>query len=228
MVIYINDKAYEARPGDLLLDVAKKNKAHIGYICGGGGICQSCFVYVREGMDCLSEKSSVENAFISDKLQEAGGRLACQTKIVKEGNIRLLSRAEQLRRIVLGLNIPGFISYAQTIGYNVFNQLPSGVGNIVSRVQEGKIDPGRSLQNIAMGIGPAALLAGNTIMENFSFLEGPVTLVSNGAKGVVDAASDTVCQISGGRLHLPGASCKTCEEAPVIERVQITTGKTLQ
>ncbi len=228
MVIYINDKACEAHPGDLLLDVAKQHNCHIGYICGGSGICQSCFVYVKEGADCLSEPGRVEQAFISDKLREAGGRLACQTKIVKEGTVRVLSRAEQLRRIVLGLNIPDFITYAQTIGYNVVNQLPSGAGNIVSRIQQGTITPARSLQNIAMGIGPAAQFAGSTIMDSFSFLQGPVNLVGNGAKGILDAASDTVCRISGGRLHLPGTTCRTCEDNPVIERVQITTGKTKQ
>ncbi|WP_322113762.1 2Fe-2S iron-sulfur cluster-binding protein [Prosthecochloris sp. SCSIO W1101] len=88
MRIHINDMPCEAQPGDILLDVAKQNKCHIGYICGGSGVCQSCFVYVQEGMDHLSEQSGVEKAFISDKLTDAGGRLACQTRIIKDGPVR--------------------------------------------------------------------------------------------------------------------------------------------
>lgn len=80
MIIYINDKACEAQKGDILLEVARRNKCHIGYICGGNGICQSCFVTVSEGMEHLSKPGSDEKAFISDRLFEAGGRLACRTR----------------------------------------------------------------------------------------------------------------------------------------------------
>lgn len=223
MIIYINDKACKAEKGDQLLDVAKRNNCHIGYICGGSGICQSCFVYVEEGMEHLSAATSVEKAFISDKLAESGGRLACQTRITGEGQIRVLSRAEHLRRVVVGLNVRDFITYAQTIGYNVTNQLPSGAGNIVDRVREGKLNPVQSLQNIASGIGPAATLAGSTVLDNFAFLQGPASMISGRAKGVFDAASDTLCRISGGQLHLPGATCRTHGGGePELERVQIT------
>ncbi|HED31769.1 MAG TPA: (2Fe-2S)-binding protein [Prosthecochloris aestuarii] len=222
MKIYVNDKACEASPGDLLLDVAQQNKCHIGYICGGSGICQSCFVYVQEGMEFLSSPTDIERAFISDKLSEAGGRLACQTKITGEGTVKVLSRAEHLRRIVVGLNLPDFITYAQTIGYNVTNKLPSGAGNIFERAREGKLNPAQSLQNIGKGLGHASLFASSTFMETFSFLQGPVSMISGGARAVFDTASDAVCNLSGGRLHLPGATCRTCNDEPALERVQIT------
>ncbi|MCG8342324.1 MAG: (2Fe-2S)-binding protein [Chlorobiales bacterium] len=221
MRMYINDMPCEAQPGDILLDVAKQSKSHIGYICGGSGVCQSCFVYVEEGMDCLSERSDVEKAFISDKLTEAGGRLACQAKIVKDGTIRVLSRAEMFRRIVLGLNVPGFVTYAQTIGYNVINQLPSGIGNIVNRVREGKLNPVTSIQNIAKGLGPASQLVSRNIFETLPFLQAPANMVGAGTKGLIDSASNTLCNISGGTLHLPGTTCQSCEEEPAVERVHI-------
>ncbi len=221
MRIHINDMPCEAQPGDILLDVAKQNKCHIGYICGGSGVCQSCFVYVQEGMGCLSGPSEVEKAFISDKLAEAGGRLACQTRIIKDGNLRVLSRAEMLRRTVLGMDIPGFVTYAQTIGYNVVNQLPSGIGNIVSRVKDGKLNPVTSLQNIGKGLGPASELVSRNIFETFPFLQGTATMVGAGTKGLLDNASNTLCSVSGGTLHLPGATCNSCEDEPRVERVHI-------
>jgi chlorosome envelope protein J len=223
MIIYINDRPCEAQVGDLLLATAKNNKAHIGYICGGNGICQSCFVYVREGAECLSQPSDEEKAFISDKLFQEGGRLACQTVIVNEGSIRVLSRAEHLRRIVLGLNVPGFITYAQTIGYNVVTKLPSGAANVFTRVTDGRLNPVETLGKIASGLGPASMLALNTFSENFSFLMGPVNMVAGGAKGVLDTASGALCTVTGGRLHLPGSTCETHDgKPPVIERVTIT------
>jgi chlorosome envelope protein J len=226
MIIYINDRPCEAQAGDLLLSVAKLNKAHIGYICGGNGICQSCFVYVREGAELLSPPSDEEKAFISDKLFQEGGRLACQSVIMKEGTLRVVTRAETLRRIVLGLNIPGFITYAQTIGYNVVNKLPSGVSNIVSRVQTGRLNPIDTLGKIASGLGPASLLALDNFVGTFSFMQGPVTMLGGAAKGAIDAASGVLCTVSGGRLHLPGSTCAT-HDAPktVIERVEIKAHK---
>jgi chlorosome envelope protein J len=224
MIIYINDRPCEAQVGDLLLSTAKNNKAHIGYICGGNGICQSCFVYVKEGAECLSQPSEEEKAFISDKLFQEGGRLACQTVIVKEGAIRVISRAEYFRRIVLGLNIPGFITYAQTIGYNVVNKLPSGAANVFTRVREGRLNPIDTLGKIASGLGPASLLAVNNFVETFSFMQAPVNLVAGGAKGVLDTTSGVLCTVSGGRLHLPGSTCATHDGTPpAIERVTITS-----
>ena len=70
MIIYVNDKPCEADAGDLLLHAAQRNKAHIGCICGGNGICQSCFVYVREGAEFLSPPGEEEKAFIRDAWAE--------------------------------------------------------------------------------------------------------------------------------------------------------------
>lgn len=224
MIIYINDRPCETKVGDLLLNTAKNNKAHIGYICGGNGICQSCFVYVLEGMECLSGRGEDEKAFVSEKLFGEGGRLACRTTIVREGNIRLLTRAEHFRRVVLGLNVPGFITYAQTIGYNVVNQLPSGVGNIVSRVQTGRLNPVETLGKIASGLAPASLLALDNFVSTFPFMQAPIDMVSSGAKGVFDTVSGLVCSLSSGKLNLPGAPCRNDDAPPsTIERIRITT-----
>ena len=201
MIIYINDRPGEAQVGNQLLSVAQHNKSHIGYICGGNGICQSCFVYVREGAEFLSPPGEEEKAFISDKLFQEGGRLACRTTIVKEGTIRIVSRAETLRRIVLGLNVPGFITYAQTIGYNVLNRLPSGASMLATRFQAGRLDPIDSIGKIANGFGPASMLLSNNIVETFPFLQGPVGVIGSVSKGAIDLAGG----LAGGIFNTVGA-----------------------
>lgn len=224
MIIYINDQPCEAQSGELLLRVAQRNRCHIGYICGGNGICQSCFVYVREGAECLSPATRIESAFISEKLFQEGGRLACQSVIVKEGTLRVLSRAEYLRRLVLTLNVPGFVSYAQTIGYNVVNKLPDGAENLLDRIKKGQMSPGDSLRKIGNGLAQASLLASSTFMNTFPFLQYPGTVIAESAKGLLTGAGNVVCNVSGGHLHLPGTecSCGGTNQNPVIESVKIS------
>ncbi|TCD47361.1 2Fe-2S iron-sulfur cluster-binding protein [Chlorobium sp. N1] len=224
MNIYVNDRACQAETGDLLLSVAQHNKSHIGYICGGNGICQSCFVYVQEGMEHLSPLSEVEKACISDKLLAEGGRLACQTVITGEGTVRVLTRAENLRRIVLGLNVPGFITYAQTIGYNVLHQLPSCASSAVDRVRKGELSPAESLRKIGNGLGYASLFASSSFMETFSFVQLPISMAAGGVKGLYDMASDTLCSVTGGSLHLPGGTCRshTPREEATVHTVTIS------
>jgi len=224
MIIFINDKPCEAKTGDLLLKVAQHHECHIGYICGGNGICQSCFVYVKEGMESLSAPNDIEKAFISDKLFQEGGRLGCQSVIVKEGNLRVISRAEHLRRLVLGLNVPGFITYARIIGYNVFNKLPDGAGNLFDRIKKGQMSPVDSLGKIGNALVQASHLVPVTVMETFPFLQYPGTILAEGAKGVLNGASELMCNVSRGGLHLPGTSC-CCDETkknPVLEPVNIS------
>ncbi|HED30397.1 MAG TPA: (2Fe-2S)-binding protein, partial [Prosthecochloris aestuarii] len=81
MRIDINNRSYEAQTGERLIDVARRNHTHIGYFCGGNGICQTCYVKVLKGMDLLSPVSDREKALLSDDLLEEGIRVACLTTI---------------------------------------------------------------------------------------------------------------------------------------------------
>ena len=224
MIIYLNDKPCDAQFGDVLLKVAQKHKSHIGCICGGNAICQSCFVYVKEGAECLSQPGNEEKAFISDKLFKEGGRLACRSALVKEGTLRILTRAEHLRRLVLGLNVPGFVTYAQTIGYNVVNKLPEGAGNLFNRVKDGRVSPGDSLGKIGSGLAYGSLLASTTFMETFPFMQLPATIVAEGVKGVLQSTAAALCKVSGGGMHLPGTESCGCgsNKNPVLESVKIS------
>ena len=210
MIISINDKPCEGHVGEVLLKVAQLNKSHIGCICGGNGICQSCFVYVKEGSECLSSPGLEEKAFISDMLFREGGRLACRSVIVKEGTIKVLSRAEYLRRIVLGFKVPELITYAETIGYNVTNKLPDGAGTLFNRVKAGTVSPGDSLKKIGSGLAYGSLLASTTFMETFPFMQYPVSILTEGVKGVFKSAAEVVCNVTGGCLQLPGTDTSCC------------------
>ncbi len=253
MIISINGKPCEAQIGDLLLSVAQHHKAHIGYICGGNGICQSCFVTVTSGSELLSPPSATEKAFISEKLLQEGGRLACQATIVGEGRIECIARAEALKRLLFNLDAVGLASAVQAIGANIADRLPSGFADIVARARSGKLHPGESAGKVVGGLGPAAMLLGNSIAETFSFLQEPLKLVGSVTKpaadiagnllhtvqitagslleaiaaplrGGIDLANGAIQAISGGLLQLPGATAGTARSA-AIERVTITARK---
>jgi ferredoxin/uncharacterized protein YoxC len=95
----MNGQTYEAFVDESLLAVARKNKAHIGYTCGGNGLCQTCEVIVESGMDALSPMNDVEKAWLTAEKQKNGHRLACQCQIVANKPIKVLTRAEKARQV---------------------------------------------------------------------------------------------------------------------------------
>ncbi|NTV92047.1 MAG: (2Fe-2S)-binding protein, partial [Chlorobiaceae bacterium] len=99
MKISINDRSCEANTGDKLLDAARKSHSHVGYFCGGNGICQTCYVKVLEGSELLSPLSEPEKAMLSDTLIREGMRMACLATIEKPGTIRILSTIEEVKQL---------------------------------------------------------------------------------------------------------------------------------
>jgi ferredoxin/uncharacterized protein YoxC len=95
----MNGQTYEAFVDESLLAVARKNKAHIGYTCGGNGLCQTCEVIVESGMDALSPMNDVEKAWLTAEKKKNGHRLACQCQIVADKPIKVLTRAEKARQV---------------------------------------------------------------------------------------------------------------------------------
>lgn len=68
--------------GSTILQAGKKAGARIGDACGGNCACSTCHVYVRKGLESLSEPDDNEG----DILDKAFGvlacsRLGCQTEI---------------------------------------------------------------------------------------------------------------------------------------------------
>ncbi|GIV94220.1 MAG: hypothetical protein KatS3mg056_2929 [Chloroflexus sp.] len=48
--VIVNDVEMTARPGERILDIARRNSAHIGFVCDGTGFCQTCKVRVLAGV----------------------------------------------------------------------------------------------------------------------------------------------------------------------------------
>lgn len=91
----INGTACDAFVDESLLGAARRHKAHIGYACGGHGLCQTCEVIVESGMDALSPMNDVEMAWLTAEKQQKGHRLACQVQIKKDATIKFTTRAEK-------------------------------------------------------------------------------------------------------------------------------------
>lgn len=104
--IIINDETVEGKVGERLVNVARRHGAHIGFMCDNAGTCQGCRCQVLSGGEQLSPPSEVEQAWIPAERLAAGQRLACQAIIRGQGEIRVLSRAEELRRMMQGVLHP--------------------------------------------------------------------------------------------------------------------------
>ena len=98
--VTINDEVFEAKIGERLLDVARRNGAHIGFVCDGNGICQTCQCQVLSGRKHLSPPNAAERDWMTEARLNQGHRLSCQTAIRGPGPIVILTAAEQLRRNV--------------------------------------------------------------------------------------------------------------------------------
>lgn len=157
MNLYINDQPCEAATGQTLGKAARLNHSHVGYVCGGHGICQACFVTVQEGGDQLSTLSDVEKAFLSDRQIEAGGRLACQATIIGEGTIRVLSRPEEAKRLLMS-NPPGLFAYGAEMGRDVASRIVPGVANLAGRLQRGELGGPGALGDLFESAGAAVQL----------------------------------------------------------------------
>ena len=96
--IIMNDTVVEAALGERLLDVARRNRVHIGFICNGNGICSTCECKVLQGREALSPPNDAERTWLPPSRLRRGHRLACQSAIITDAPIRVLTRAEELRR----------------------------------------------------------------------------------------------------------------------------------
>jgi 2Fe-2S ferredoxin len=71
--------------GTSFLEAARQTDAQVGSACGGVCACSTCHVYVKEGLDQLSEVSDREED-IMDKAFDVrpDSRLGCQAKMKAE------------------------------------------------------------------------------------------------------------------------------------------------
>ena len=84
-----SEKEVEAKVGDNLLKVSVKADVGLRYSCGGVPSCAMCRVAVVEGEEHLSKMEMKETDLLGNTYFVTKRRLACQTKILDEGDIVL-------------------------------------------------------------------------------------------------------------------------------------------
>lgn len=104
--VVVNGVTMEAKLGERLIDVARRNGAHVGFVCNGAGICQTCQCQVLSGAENLSPLSPVEQAWLTESRQNEGHRLACKTAIRGAGAVEIRTKAEDLRRHAIAVISP--------------------------------------------------------------------------------------------------------------------------
>jgi len=107
--VIINNEEFEAAEGDLLLDVARRKGAHIGFYCNGNGMCTTCECKVLTGAESLSPYSEAELAWITASRRERGYRLGCQAALESKeaGNeVEVITRVEEYKRLFTNIFRP--------------------------------------------------------------------------------------------------------------------------
>lgn len=78
----LQEIAVEVPEGTTILEAAEKCGAQVGHTCGGVCACSTCHVWVKKGLESLSEQEDQE----MDRLDQAFdvrpfSRLGCQSKV---------------------------------------------------------------------------------------------------------------------------------------------------
>jgi chlorosome envelope protein X len=166
MNITFNNEVFEAKQGERLLDIARRNHAHVGFFCGGNAICQTCYVKVHEGADLLSPLSETEKALLSDNLIQEGTRMACLATVEKPGTIKVVSAVEEVKGM-FETNPLQLVDYAGKMGREALVKFPDTMRLQASR----KFDLLQLVNDVFRGIGDALAMV-------FEALQLPVTTLS--------------------------------------------------
>lgn len=170
MNLLINDLSCEALPGQTLGMAARLNHSHVGYLCRGHGICQTCYVTVLEGSECLSPLSEIEHAFLSERQVQSGGRLACQAIIEREGTLHILSRPEEVRRLLFS-NPLALLPYIEGMRSDTASKIVPGIANLAGRIVRREVITMDASGNILEVIGAAMQFAVASASQIIPFRE---------------------------------------------------------
>lgn len=102
----INEKLQVATQSDLLQALLAKD-LEVSMACGGKGLCATCHVHIKTGMDHLTPMTERERRTLSIITGcDARSRLACQTRVLGEGVVvelpegMYIERAEDLMKLL--------------------------------------------------------------------------------------------------------------------------------
>jgi 2Fe-2S ferredoxin len=81
----LDDVTIEVEEASTILEAAEKAGAHVGHTCGGVCACSTCHVWIRKGLETLSEQDDAE----MDRLDmgfdvRPYSRLGCQSHVGRE------------------------------------------------------------------------------------------------------------------------------------------------
>ncbi len=178
MNLTINDKPCSSAVGQTVGKAARLNHSHVGYICGGHGVCNACYVTVLEGADCLAPLTEIEQAFLSPRQIAAGGRMACQATIAKEGNVKVLSRPEEVRNMLFS-NPFALFAYAAQMGQDTIRQIVPGIQNYAGRIARNDLGCKEWPEDLKESIAGAVGLAVETLPQMIPFKEQLMGLLGN-------------------------------------------------
>ena len=87
----------EVPVGTSILEASNKAHSQVGSACGGVCACSTCHVYVKQGLEDLSEAKDREEDILDKAFDvKATSRLGCQSKIVKDGVVEVEITRESL------------------------------------------------------------------------------------------------------------------------------------
>ena len=91
------DIEVEVPEGASVLDAARKAGAPEGSACGGVCACSTCHVYVKQGIDSLSDQQEKEEDILDKAFDvRLNSRLGCQAKLQGDGLVRVRIARESL------------------------------------------------------------------------------------------------------------------------------------
>ncbi|WP_322494569.1 2Fe-2S iron-sulfur cluster-binding protein [Chloroflexus sp.] len=159
--VTINDVEMEAQPGERILDIARRNGAHIGFVCDGTGFCQTCKVRVLAGSESLSPPTELEKNWIPEQRLAEGWRLGCQAAIRGKEPVEVLTAAEGLRRQTFAVINP-------PPGTNVVSNVGALLANLNQQIIDQVIGYPFNMLNAVAKIGLGRILNPWQSMERFS------------------------------------------------------------
>ncbi|HEX9926991.1 MAG TPA: 2Fe-2S iron-sulfur cluster-binding protein [Pyrinomonadaceae bacterium] len=82
--------------GTYLWDAAKRLGVHLKAECDGRGACDTCAVTILKGREMLSTATSAEMQHLTDERRANGERLACQTRIERNGELTVMVKKQEV------------------------------------------------------------------------------------------------------------------------------------
>jgi 2Fe-2S ferredoxin len=92
----------EVPVGTSILEASNKAHSQVGSACGGVCACSTCHVYVKQGLDDLSEAKDREEDILDKAFDvKANSRLGCQSRIESEDAVIVVEISRESRQAFL-------------------------------------------------------------------------------------------------------------------------------